>query len=166
MLDEYRSLVGNLIYYTIKIAPECANAIREMLQHMSNPGLEHWKAMSKFIGYLIKKEKHELFYREPKEYRSICYADLNYATNLDDRRSVSGIINTIGGMITHWTSKTQNAVTLSSTGAEYVSLVMCAQEVIFQNNLLEEMGCCEKPGIIHEDNTGAIFLVNNRQVSA
>ena len=146
--------------------PECCNSLCELSQHMSNPGKEHWVAMTRFVGYLKGKGEHTLLYKPPIEYRSMIYADSNYATNIDNRRSVSGMVNTIGDMITSWASKTQMAATPSSTEAEYVSLVACAQETIFQNQLLSELGSCNKPGIIKEDNTGAIFLVNNKQVSS
>ena len=91
--------------------------------------------------------------------------DSYYASNLEDRFSLSGYVNTIGGMITNWMSKTQKVVTLSITEAEYVALTLCCQETMFQNNLLEELGVVKKPGWIYEDNTGAIFLVENSQVS-
>ena len=85
---------------------------------------------------------------------------------MDNRRSVTGLITTIGGMVTNWISKTQPIVTLSSTEAEYVALSVSAQDVKFQHMLLTEM-CPDKPpptARIHEDNTGAIFLSKNKQV--
>ena len=98
--------------------------------------------------------------------RSISFVDSNYAINIEDRRSITGMINTLGGMITNWTSKAQPTVSLSSTEAEYMALASCAQETMFTNSLLTELGSCKRPGIIKEDNTGAIFLVKNKQVSA
>lgn len=124
-LDNYRCMVGKILYYTTKIAPDCANAIRELSQHMSNPGIEHWQALDRLVGYMKGKGEHTLIYRKPTEYRSISYVDLNYATNVETRKSVTGMINTIGGMITHWSSKTQSTVTLSSTEAEYIALSAC-----------------------------------------
>ena len=165
MLDQFRSIVGKLLYYTTNISPDCANAVRELSQHMANPNESHWRSLGRVVGYLKQKKNHTLVYREPNSYRSVSYVDSNYATNTDNRRSVSGFVNTIGGMITNWTSKTQSTVSLSSAEAEYIALGMCAQETVFQNGLLLELGDCEKPGLIKEDNTGAIFLVKNRQVS-
>jgi len=164
MLEDYRSIVGKVMYYTTKIAPECSNAARELVQHMSNPGNEHWIAMERMCGYIKAKGKHEIVYCRPKELKVICFADSDYAKNSDDCCSVSGHVTTLGGMITTWVSKTQNSVTLSSTEAEYVSLASCAQEVIFMQMLLDEVWHCKKPGLIYEDNTGAIFLVKNAQV--
>ena len=101
------------MYYTTKIAPECANVARELSQFMACPNNEHWRSMERFIGYLKRKKKHSLIYRKPKEIRPIGHVDVNYATNADDRKSISGSIHTVGRTITHWQSKKQSIVTLS-----------------------------------------------------
>ena len=49
---EYQSILGQLLYYTTKIAPPMSNAVRELSSHMSNPSKEHWKAMERTVGYL------------------------------------------------------------------------------------------------------------------
>jgi hypothetical protein len=164
MMEEYRSIIGKVMYYVSKIAPECANAAHELAQHMSNPGDEHWMALERVCGYIMGKSEHTLKFRAPREFRVITYADADYAKDTDTRRSVSGSIHTVGGTLTTWMSKTQNSVTLSSTESEYVSLSMAAQEVKFMQMLLDELVGCVKPGVILEDNTGAIFLVKNSQV--
>jgi hypothetical protein len=41
---------------------------------------------------------------------------------------------------------------------------LATQELLFTQNLLKEMGGCETPGMLFEDNVGAIHLVKNRQV--
>ena len=165
-LEEYRSLIGKILYYTNKISPECANAVRELSKHMSTPSLDHWLALEKLIGYMKQKPYHQLIYREIDDFRSISYVDSKYATNTDHRRSVTGMVNTIGGMITNWMSKTQQSVTLSSTEAEYVALTTCDQETVFQNGLLSELNLCVKTGVIFEYNTGAIYWVKNKQVNS
>ena len=60
MIDEYRSLVGKLLYYTVKIGLDCANATRDLARHMSNPGKAHWHAMERKVGYLKGKIFYEL----------------------------------------------------------------------------------------------------------
>lgn len=166
MQSEYRSLVGKLLYYTIKIGPECGNAIRELTQHVINPGMSHWRALHRVVGYLRQKKVHMIVYKAPVELRSQIFVDSNYETNTETRRSISGYIATIGGMISGWMSKMQRTVTLSSTEAEYVALALSVQETLFQNHLLEELGVGKKPGIVYEDKIGAIFLVENSQVGA
>jgi hypothetical protein len=153
------------MYYTKKIAPDLSNAARELASHLSNPGADHWKALERCVGYITHQQNSALTFRTPRELRSISLCDSDYAKNETDRRSISGRINTMGGMITNWTSKKQSTVTLSSTEAEYHSLSECAQESMFTQNLIKELTGIEMTAIIYEDNLGAIYLTKNQQVS-
>ena len=56
MLDEYRSLVDKILFYVIKVEPDCGNASRDLARHMSNPGEEQWKSMGRIVVYLKGKE--------------------------------------------------------------------------------------------------------------
>jgi hypothetical protein len=149
-----------------KIGPDLSNAARELSAHLSSPGEEHWKALERCVGYMSTKNDHGLILREPKSLRSISYTDSDYATDSADRKSISGRINTVGGMITNWSSKKQGTVSLSSTEAEYQALSECAQEAMFTKSLVEEItGLITEPALIYEDNLGALFLAKNAQVS-
>jgi hypothetical protein len=119
MLDEYRSLMGKIMYYTTKLAPELSNAARELASHLSNPGEEHWIELGKCVGYLRYGKNLNLIYRKPDELRSISTCNSNNAQDPNDRKSVSGRINKVGGTLSNWTSKKQGAVILCSTEAEY-----------------------------------------------
>ena len=90
--------------------------------------------------------------------------DSNFASNRIKRRSTSGSINTIGGTIVGWGSKMQRSAVLSSSEAEYCAMAMSTQDLLFCQNLLDELCGCEKPGILFEDNEGAIYLAKNCQV--
>ena len=80
--------------------PEGANAARELSRFFSNPGEEHWKSLQQFAGYLRQhKDKIKLTLRKPREMRVGINVDSNYATNKENRRSVSGAIYMLGGMI-------------------------------------------------------------------
>jgi hypothetical protein len=69
-------------------------------------------------------------------------------------------------MITSWTSKKQQTVSLSRSEAEYQALSECTQETVFTRNLVEELTGQKKPAITYEDNLGTIFLVKNQKVSS
>ncbi|HEY9706752.1 MAG TPA: Ty1/Copia family ribonuclease HI, partial [Oculatellaceae cyanobacterium] len=162
----YCTVVGKLAYYTQKIMVEGINASRELCKHLQNPGVDHWQAIKYMAGYL-KQEKGKITvtYQKPKDLRFIGMVDANYATNVDDRKSVLGLIFTLGGTIIGWTCKTQKTTTLSSTEAEYVAISAANQELLFVQNLMKEMGMALMPGILFNNNKGAIALVKNRQVS-
>ncbi len=161
----YRKLVGKLMYLVCKLMPEAGNAARELARHFANPGKQQWKELARFIGYLKKNRKDiKLTYRKPKDMRVGVMADSNYATNEDDRKSVSGGLQTLGGSLCNWFSKSQSMVTRSSTEAEYVSAVLNASELKFMQMFLEEVFFCNTPGIMLEDNMGCIFLIRNKQM--
>ena len=73
------------------------------------------------------------------------------------------MIGTLGGLMTSWCSRTIKTTTLSSTESEYVALSECGQELKFVCMLLEEIRISKFPGIIYEDNEGAIFLAKKNQ---
>ena len=108
-------------------------------------------------------------YRSPKELRPISFVDSDYAKNIDNRKSVLSGLHTIGGTLVNWESKTQHVVTLSSTEAEYISLVKGACENQFISMLLEEVMQFPKEeklgGRVYKDNLGAFHLVKNHYVA-
>ena len=72
----------------------------------------------------------------------------------------------MGGSIISWTSKAQNHTTLSSSEAEYAALATAGQELVFVNNIINDIGELVKPSLILGDNEGALALVKNRQSGA
>ena len=139
---EFRSIVGKLLYFVKKIGPVCANACRELSQHLENPGELHWKAVERLLGYICAtKENRRLKLRAPNEFRVMDVVDSSYADNPDTRKSTSAYLGTIGGnALVHWISKGQPIVTMSSTEAEYVALSDGSKETTFMTNLLGELG--------------------------
>ena len=164
--SEYRSIMGKVLYYVNKMDMTCANAARELSQHLSNPNQDHWKALGKIVGYIKGRINRGKVMRRPKELRVVAWGDSDYAKS-DDRKSITGGICSIGGCPTFGCSKGQACVCLSSSDSEYVALGMIAQEVRFQQQLLDEIAKKQHvyPGVIFEDNMGAKYLVENKQVS-
>lgn len=96
----------------------------------------------------------------------IGYCDANYASNTDDRKSVSGYAIYYMGALVSWKSKTQQCVTMSSTEAEYVAMSMCVMEMDFVRQVIESMGFEVKlPMKLYVDNVSAIELAKNYSTS-
>jgi hypothetical protein len=126
--EMYRKIVGKSMYLACKLFAEGSNGAREMAKQFGNPGSDHWIELDKFVGYLKKNEKDvKLTYQKPKELRVVSNVESNYATNKEDRRSVSGHLHTVGGTIASWMSKTQQTVALSSCEVKYILLASGAQ---------------------------------------
>jgi hypothetical protein len=96
----------------------------------------------------------------------VIYSDSDYATDPENRLSVSGFVLYLCGVPIVWRTKQQRSVTLSSSEAEYYALSEAVKEVRFIYQLLKEMGFeVELPITVRVDNIGAIFMAENMQVS-
>ena len=50
--DEYRSMVGKVMYIVNKSKPTYLNAFRDLAKYFNNPTKQHWKALTQLIGYI------------------------------------------------------------------------------------------------------------------
>ena len=64
------------------------------------------------------------------------YVDADYAHKAEDRRSVSGVAVSCGGVLVYWFSRTQKCVTLSTTEAEYIAIADGAKEALHVRGIL------------------------------
>jgi hypothetical protein len=119
------------------------------------------------LGYL-KHHYRPMKFRAPKELRVIAMFDSDWATDKNDRRSIASYLTTIGGTaLVNWQSKKQQTVALSSCESETMAGTVCAQDVLFTMNLLEELVGDKllKPSYIYGDNVASLFLAQNNSVS-
>jgi len=52
---EYHSIIGKLMYCMIKVVPEIANVVRELVGKMINPNGAHWKAVDQAVGCVLSE---------------------------------------------------------------------------------------------------------------
>jgi hypothetical protein len=78
------------------------------------------------------------------------------------RRSVSGYVVYVNGVLISLKSRGQKSVPFSSTEEEYVALSEKCTELVFLKMVTECLGVqVELPIKVYVDNVGAIFLTNN-----
>ena len=112
--------------------------------------------------WISKKQKKRIIIRNPKVLKVGMFRDSKYTTNKETIKSVSSLVATLGLTLILGSSKTQRAITLISTEAEYIAVSECAQEVKLVNILLKEMTEGKKPEVVYEENKGDVFLAKNR----
>jgi hypothetical protein len=162
----YSQLVGALMYLAVATRPDIAHAVGVLACFNSNPGPLHWKALKHLCRYLQGTKDVRLCY-EPVPGAGVterfsAYADADYAGDVDDRRSTSGLIVKVGSGAISWASKLQQVVTLSTTEAEYISATAAGQEILWLRNLMSEMGYpVQGPSTLHLDNQSAIAVTRN-----
>ena len=90
-------------------------------------------------------------YKNGENSNLIGFSNSDYAGDIDDRKSTSGVVV--------WSSKKQQIVTLSTIEAEFVAAASSSCEIIWMRRLLETLHNQQQgPIVIYCDNVSAIKL--------
>lgn len=96
------------------------------------------------------------------------FSDADWASDLDDRHSYSGMVIFLAGNAIIWKSNKQKSISTSTMEAEYVALANAVKEIISLETMFSEIrestninGPC-KPHVIRCDNRSAIDFTTNR----
>jgi histone deacetylase 1/2 len=85
---EYRHIVGTLQYVTITRF-DITYSVNQLCQHMQAPTSTHWTSTKRVLRYLKHTVDFGLHYK-PSIVALHAFCDVDWAGNLDDRRSSSG----------------------------------------------------------------------------
>jgi hypothetical protein len=167
--SRYRTGTGMLLYCIKHSRPEISNAVRELSKCLSGPNETAYKEMLRIIKYV--KDTPDIGLRmEPQisdEWNVEVFTDSDWAGDKDSRKSVSGYIILLNNVPICWRSKSQAAISLSSSEAEMYALTEAVKEVPFIIQVLLFMNAKIKlPVQIRVDNMGAIYMSENSMPSA
>jgi len=130
------SAIGSLMYAMVSIRTVISQAVGFVIRYMENISKKHWEAVKLLLQYLRVTSDYCITYNGSSDL--LCgYVDLDFARDLDKRRSTSGYVFTLVGGSISWMSKLQNIFSLSTMEAKYID-VSHAFEEIWLNGLL---GC-------------------------
>ena len=88
--------------------------------------------------------------------------DLDYTGDLDNKRSTTGYVFTISRGSVCWKSTIQSIVALSTTEAEYMTIVEAAKEALWLTGLVNELGVQQGGVQLHYDSQSVIYLAKNQ----
>ena len=127
---------------------------------MANPGKAHWHAVKWIFRYLQGTIDTCLEFGRQED--TLCgYVDSDYAGDLDQRRSLTGYVFTIGGGAVSWKATLQPTVALSTTEAEFMAITEAIKESIWLRGLVGELHSCQGATIVHSDSQSAIPLTKD-----
>ena len=165
----YASSVGSLMYAQVCTHPDIAFAVNALGRYLSNPGLNHWKAVKKVMRYLQGTKDYMLTYKRSSQLEVTGYSDSDFVGCPDDRKSTSGFIFMMEGGAVSWKSVKQTLTATSTMEAEYVACyeaicqAMWLKKLIFGFHIVESIS---KPLVIYCNNTAAVhFSQNNRSAT-
>lgn len=156
----YASAIGSLMYAMVCTRPDIAHAVGAVSRFMTNPGKQHWEAVKWILRYLRGTSDRCLCFRKG-ELRLQGFVDSDFAGEVDNRRSTTGYIFTVGTTAVSWVSQLQKIVALSTTEAEYVAVTEASKEMIWLQGLLVELDVKQEKNVLHSDSQSAIHLAKN-----
>ncbi|KAE8681319.1 hypothetical protein F3Y22_tig00111330pilonHSYRG00089 [Hibiscus syriacus] len=159
----YSNAVGCLMYAMVCTRPDLAHAVSQVCKYMSKPGKQHWDAVKWIFRYLKGTVGHGIVFGSQRDNPLVVgYVDSDYAGDLDNRRSTTGYVFTLGGGPICWKSTVQSVVALSTTEAEYMAAAEAAKEALCLTGLVKELGVQQGGVQLLCDNQSAIHLAKNQ----
>ncbi|KAL5555231.1 hypothetical protein UlMin_037467 [Ulmus minor] len=160
----YASAVGSLMYAMVCTRPDLAYSASLVSRFMSNPGGGHWEAVKWILRYVKGASDVGLLYKqcEGSGAKLMGYVDVDYAGDLDKRRSLTGYVFTLFGCTVSWKAQLQPVVALSTTEAEYIAATEGVKEAMWLKGLVGELGCMHDKVEVFCDNQSSIHLMKNQ----
>eukprot|EP00253_Pinus_taeda_P026892 PITA_26892 len=161
----YASAVSSMMYAKVCTRPNLAHAVGVLSRFMSKPRKEHWTVVKRVFRYLRGTSDYGLCYQGRPGLDRVLnirgFVDVDWARDLDHRRSTSGyVFNLFGGAVSQM-SKKQSVVALSTLEVEYMAATHASKEAVWLQILCSSMGLVQGAIRIDCDNQSAIFLAEN-----
>ena len=181
----YLSLYGQLLHVSTISRPQITNAMLRLGKFQSGPCKLAFEGLRRIFRCLASNPNIPIMYprkTNPKTSKLVFYqpssppepeisinlpptlssmVDSNYATDLQDRKSVSSDIVLYNGVAVSWKASKQLCIATSTTDAETRSLFSGLRRVITFRHFLQHLGIPEmKPTVIFEDNKGTQDIVH------
>ena len=186
----YRNVLGELIYAYVIARLDIGYAVCLLARFSGAPHQEHYRALKNVCKYLRSTKSWGILYQRPKpleglpdipfEYLEedpnlpafpfmaydelLACLDAAHATELNSRRSVTGLVVFFCCAAIAWKSRVQPIVATSSTEAEFYSAVTTAKIVKYLRYVLTELDAL-RPGPTRMliDNLAALQMINENR---
>jgi hypothetical protein len=165
--EEYRSIVGSLMYLMTCTRPDIAHAVQRLSRYLHDPREAHMIGAKRALRYLKSTLDIGITYMTDKignKMTLLGYGDASWG-NRPDRKSTSGYVLLLLGGPVSWKSSRQKIVALSTCEAEYVAAADAAKEIIWIRGILRDLGQPQETTILNCDNKAAIVTAQTASTS-
>jgi hypothetical protein len=153
----YKNLLGSAAFATLGTRPDIAFAIINDARFAHRPTPSHYSALKKVVAYLKGTKDYGIsFHTSSNPNLLTAYCDVDYAMDLEDRKSHSGALLMLNNRPVTWLSRKQPCTTSSTTEADYLAAHVATKELLWERQLLNELGYPQL-------NPTPLFLITSRQ---
>lgn len=157
----YRSLIGKLMYITHS-RPDITYSVHLLSRFMNKPTKLHFSAGKRILRYLAGTLNYGIWYKRTDSLNLEGFSDSDWGGCLEDRKSTTGVVFSLGSGAISWLSKKQEVIALSSTEAEYIALCAAICQGIWLSRVLGDCGVkLANPFVMWCDNKACIQIANN-----
>lgn len=157
----YRSILGALQYICLT-RPDIAYIVNKLAQYMQHPQIVHWEGVKCVLRYLNGTSSYGILITPASHFNIQAFADADWGSSKEDRRSTSGFCTFLGSNPMMWTSRKQPVVSRCTSEAEFRSVADSVSDVLWLMAVMKEMHIPlhDKP-TIWCDNSGTVAMASN-----
>lgn len=160
-VTKYRSMIGGLLYLCAS-RPDIMYASSYLSRYMAAPTMQHYQEAKRVLRYVKGTLNYGIQFKRVEEPELVGFSDSDWGGSVEDKKSTSGYVFTIGSGACCWNSSKQKTVAQSTAEAEYIAICSAANQVIWLQRLVNEIGFkTEKGTRILCDNKSAIAIGKN-----
>ncbi len=165
-LEQYKALVGSLLYIGSTLRPDIAAHAGQLAKHMATARQQHLVAAKYVLRYLSKTRGLGLTYTRSRTTHTpayhplpIGYSDASLTDcHMTGKSTIAYIFLWCNGAVS-WGTTSEKNVSLSSSQSELHALAAATQEAIRMHHLMQDMGISNTdPLVIRVDNQATINL--------
>ncbi|KAL5761520.1 hypothetical protein ACOSP7_005729 [Xanthoceras sorbifolium] len=128
---------------------------------MHSPSLTHLGVGKRILRYLKGTLDFGIWY-EKSDGKLVGYVDSDWAGSLDDSKSTTGFVFSLGSGAFSWNSKKQEVVAQSTAEAEYIAAAAATNQAIWIRKILTDLDDVQAdPCVLLCDNISAISMAKN-----
>ena len=127
------------MYAMLCTRPDIYYAVSIVCRYQSNPSPEHWTPVKHILKYL-NKTKHYFIVFGGEDLNIQGYTDLDFQSDIDNRKSIFGFVFTLGKGAISWRSCKQDTTADSTIEAEYIAASEAAKEAVWICKFIQELG--------------------------
>ncbi|XP_024004079.1 uncharacterized protein LOC112081549 [Eutrema salsugineum] len=158
---KYRSIIGGLLYLCAS-RPDLMFASSYLSRYMAAPLTKHYEEAKRVLRYVKGTSHFGVQFTSVNNPELYGYSDSDWGGSNEDKKSTSEYVFTLGSAVFCWQSSKQQTVAQSTAEAEYIAVCAAANQDIWLQRLLGEIGLDSQDGVlIFCDNKSAIVIGRN-----